>query len=250
MLPKRSDIFYGWFVVAGSAFLVFGVAGSQFSFGVFLKPMTEDFGWSRATLSLAFGTTFMLSGLLRPLAGYLADRYSPRLVALVGVALTGGMLLFLSMVGNLLQLYLIFAVMSLGITLATGPSLTKVVSAWFYSNRGVTLGLITGGGSVGAIILVPATSSFLVLFDWQEAYLFLGLLLLLLVLPVGYLLIRNRPEDMGLEPRGKPVDFSEQVDGAPGGAGKIIAPDATFGEAIRTPSSGGSPSDISSEGTR
>ena len=234
MLLRRSDIFYGWFVVAGSAFVVFGVAGSLFSFGVFLKPMTEDFGWSRATLSLAFGTTFMLSGLLRPVAGYLADRYNPRMVALSGVVVTGGTLLFVPMVGNLVQLYLVFAVMSLGITLATGPSLTKVVSAWFYSNRGVTLGLIMGGGSVGAIILVPATSSFLVLFDWEQAYLFLGLLLLLLVLPVGYLLIRNRPQDMGLQPQGEPVDVSEQVDGAPGGAGKIIAPDATFGGAIRT----------------
>ena len=234
MLLRRSNIFYGWFVVAGGALVVFGVAGSQFSFGVFLKPMTEDFGRSRATLSLAFGTTFLLSGLLRPVAGYLADRYSPRLVALSGVVVTGGTLLFLPIVGNLVQLYLIFAVMSLGITLASGPSLTKVVSAWFYSHRGVTLGLISGGGSVGAIILVPATSSFLVLFDWQEAYLFLGVLLLLLVLPVGYLLIRNRPQDMGLQPQGGPVDISEQFDGAPGGAGKIIAPDATFGGAIRT----------------
>ena len=51
MLPNR-NIFYGWFVVFGSAFVVFGISGAQFSFGVFLKPMTDDFGWSRATLSL------------------------------------------------------------------------------------------------------------------------------------------------------------------------------------------------------
>ena len=62
-------IFYGWFVVAGCVLLTFGIAGGQFSFGVFLKPMTDDFGWSRASMSLAFAVTFMLSGLLRPLAG-------------------------------------------------------------------------------------------------------------------------------------------------------------------------------------
>ena len=78
MVLTRSKVFYGWLVVAGSALVVFGVSGSQFSFGVFLKPMTEEFGWSRTTLSLAFGTTFMLSGLLRPAAGYLADRFNPR----------------------------------------------------------------------------------------------------------------------------------------------------------------------------
>ena len=234
MAPKRKTLFYGWFVVLGSALVVFGVAGSQFSFGVFLKPMTEDFGWSRATLSLAFGTTFMLSGLFRPVAGYLADRYDPKHVALSGVVLMGAMLLLIPLVGNLVQLYVIFSVMSVGITLGAGPSLTKVVSAWFYRNRGVTLGLTTGGGSVGAIILVPAASTFLVLFRWQEAYLFLGLLLLLLIFPVGFLLIKNRPQDMGLEPQGEPAAPGDRADEASLHPGEMSWRDASFGEAIRS----------------
>ena len=131
MFLTRSKIFYGWFVVAGSVLVVFGVAGSQFSFGVFLKPMTDEFGWSRASLSLAFGVTFMLSGLLRPLAGYLADRYSPKMVALAGVALLGVMLLMLPLINNLAHLYLIFSIMALGITLGTGSSMAKIASAWF-----------------------------------------------------------------------------------------------------------------------
>ena len=209
---------------------MFGVAGSQFSFGVFLTPMTEEFGWTRATLSLAFGVTFMLSGLLRPVAGYLADRYSPRMIAFSGVALTGAMLLLLPLISTLLHLYLIFAVMSIGITLGTGSALTKIVSAWFYRNRGVTLGLITGGASAGAMILVPAASLFLVAFDWQEAYLFLGLLLLVLVLPAAYLLIKNRPQDVGLRPLGDPISPAAQADGT-----LAVGRDATVREAFRTP---------------
>ena len=235
MTRKPSNIFFGWFVVAGSGLVTFGVAGSQFSFGVFLKPMTEEFEWSRATLSLAFGTTFMLSGLLRPVAGYLSDRYSPRMVALAGVALTGSMLLLLPLIGNLVHLYLIFAVMSLGITLGTGPSLTKIVSGWFYKNRGVTLSLITGGGSVGAIILVPAASAFLVVFDWKEAYLFLGVLLLLFILPTGIFLIRNRPEDMGLEPQRDQVSEAAQAGSASEIPRQLVIQDSTFGQALRTP---------------
>ena len=72
------NTYFGWFVVAGCVLVSFGVAGGQFSLGVFLKPMTEEFGWSRGSLSLAFALTFMISVLLRPLAGYLADRYSPK----------------------------------------------------------------------------------------------------------------------------------------------------------------------------
>jgi sugar phosphate permease len=233
-LPSR-NIFYGWFVVFGCAFVVFGVAGGQFSFGVFLKPMTEDFGWSRATLSLAFGVTFMISGLLRPLAGYLADRYSAKWAALCGVVVMGVMLLLLPLVDNLFHLYLIFGVMSIGITLGTGPILTKVVSEWFLVRRGLTMGLVSGAGSFGAMILVPASSVFLVLFDWQQAYLFLGLLLLVLVLPVGAYFIRDRPQDMGLEPYGDPK-WSGSPAGSEGDDHPVIVfRDATFREALCTP---------------
>ncbi len=229
-LLKRSNIFYGWFVVIGGGLVTMGMSGTQFSFGVFLKPMTEEFEWSRATLSLAFGTTFMLSGLLRPLAGFMADRYNPKVVALSGVLLMGVMLLLLPFIRNLAHLYLIFGVMSIGLTLGTGSALTKIVSAWFYTNRGVTLGLIAGGGSVGAIILVPAASSFLVFFDWREAYVFLGVLLLAVILPAGFLLIKNRPEDVGVEPR-RPA---ESTTASATGVVVETVPDATFGEAIRT----------------
>ena len=181
MILRRSKIYYGWFVILGCALLVFGISGGQFSFGVFLKPMTEDFGWSRATLSLAFGVTFMLSGLLRPVAGYLADRYSPKTAAVSGALIMGVMLLMLPLIGNLAQLYLVFAIMSIGITLGTGPILTKVVSSWFLQRRGVTIGLVNGAASLGGMILVPASATFLVLFDWREAYLFLGLLLVILI---------------------------------------------------------------------
>ena len=233
-LPSR-NIFYGWFVVFGSAFVVFGVAGGQFSFGVFLKPMTEDFGWSRATLSLAFGVTFMISGLLRPAAGYLADRYSAKWAALVGVVIMGVMLLLLPLVDNLFQLYLIFGVMSIGITLGTGPILTKVVSEWFLVRRGLTMGLVGGAGSFGAMILVPASSVFLVLFDWQQAYLFLGLLLLVLVFPIGAYLIRDRPQDMGLKPYGDPPRSASPAGTDDDGHPAVVFRDATFREALRTP---------------
>ena len=229
------NTYFGWFVVAGCVLVSFGVAGGQFSFGLFLKPMTEEFGWSRGSLSLAFALTFMLSGLLRPVAGYLADRYSSKTAVLSGVAVMGAILLLIPFINSLAQLYALFAVMSIGITLGTGPILTKIVSGWFYTRRGLTLGLVSGAGSFGAMILVPAASLFLVMFDWKEAYWFLALLLLLLVLPAGFLLIRNRPQDMGLEPQGASDGkmFHDSTTGS--GAEKLLGRDATFREALRTP---------------
>jgi len=220
--------YYGWFVVAGCALVSFGVAGGQFSFGVFLKPMTDEFGWSRGSLSLAFALTFMISGLLRPLAGYFADRYSPKLAVLTGVTVMGTILLFIPFINNLAQLYALFAIMSIGITLGTGPILTKIVSGWFQTRRGLTLGLVSGASSAGAMVLVPAASLFLVLFNWKEAYWFLALLLLVVILPAGYLLIRNRPQDMGLEPYGASAGGSGR--GRAGGSDdeKLLGRDATL----------------------
>jgi sugar phosphate permease len=235
MILRHTNIYYGWFVVIGSALLVFGITGGQFSFGVFLKPMTEEFGWSRATLSLAFGVTFMISGLLRPVAGYIADRYSPKTAAISGALIMGVMLLVLPLIGNLAQLYLVFAVMSVGITLGTGPILTKVVSSWFLHRRGLTIGLVNGASSVGGMILVPAATTFLVLFDWREAYLFLGLLLVILIAPLGFLFIRNRPEEMGLQPQGAPPSSGSKEHPDGGGQLTMFGRDATFREALGTP---------------
>ena len=235
MQLTRGKIYYGWFVVASVVAVTFGISGAEFSFGVFLKPMTEDFGWTRATLSLAFAITFMLSGLLRPLAGYIADRYSPKAAALSGVVVMGAMLLLVPLIQNLIHLYVLFTIMAIGVTLGMGPVLTKVVSSWFYSNRGVTLGLVSGASSLGGMVLVPGSSLFLVLSDWKQAYWFLGLLLLIVVTPIGMLLIKNRPEDVGLQPRGKPDEIRE-VNGTT--SGDFVTPlgrDATFREAVGSP---------------
>jgi sugar phosphate permease len=232
MTEKANRTFYGWFVVMGCSLVALGTAGTQFSFGVFLQPMTEEFGWSRGTLSLAFGITFMLSGLMRPLAGYLADRYSPKLVVLSGVTLLGIMLFIVPSVRTLAQLYAVFSVMSIGLTMGVGPILTKVISAWFYARRGLTLSIYSSAGSFGALVLVPTASLFLILFDWRDAYYFLGALALLVILPIGLIFIRNSPQDMGLEPLGDTSDLGRR--GGDGGEDStpIFGRDATFKEAL------------------
>ena len=232
MAEKSGGTFYGWYVVMGCSLVALGTAGTQFSFGVFLHPMTEEFGWSRGTLSLAFGITFMLSGLMRPLAGYLADRYSPKLVALSGVALLGVMLFIVPSVQTLAQLYAVFAVMSIGLTMGVGPILTKVISAWFYARRGLTLGLYSSAGSFGALVLVPTASIFLILFDWRDAYYFLGGLCLLVILPVGVIFIRNNPEEMGLEPLGNTSDLGRRQGAGGEDATLIFGREATFKDAL------------------
>ena len=143
--------------------------------------------------------------------------------------------MLIPLISNLAQLYLLFGIMAIGITLGMGPILTKVVSSWFYQRRGLTLGLVSGAGSFGAMILVPGASLFLVLADWKQAYWFLGLLLLVFILPIGFLLIKNRPEDMGLEPRGADHGSVKGFGGGSAGPESLLGRDATLREALQSP---------------
>ena len=146
----------------------------------------------------------------------------------------GTMLLLIPFIQNLVQLYVLFAIMSVGLTLGSGPILTKIVSAWFQSKRGLTLSVVSAAGSLGAVILVPATSLFLVLSDWKEAYWFLAILLLVLILPIGMVLIRNRPEEVGLKAFGENGDELAGKLRSTNKVGVILGRDATFLEALRT----------------
>ncbi len=76
---------YGWIVVLGTALILFGGAGSRFSFGVFLRPVTEEFEWSRASMAGALAIAGLATGALRPAAGMLADRYDPKRIVAIGV---------------------------------------------------------------------------------------------------------------------------------------------------------------------
>ena len=91
--------------------MLFGGAGSRFSFGVFLKPVTEEFDWSRGSLAGALAIAGLATGALRPVAGLLADKYDPKIIASIGV-LIGGLALFaMSQVQELWQVYVTFIVM-------------------------------------------------------------------------------------------------------------------------------------------
>ena len=99
--------------------MLFGGAGSRFSFGVFLKPVTEEFDWSRGSLAGALAIAGLATGALRPVAGMLADRYDPKKIAASGVLVGGLALAGMSLVQDLWHVYVLFVIMGIGGTLAS-----------------------------------------------------------------------------------------------------------------------------------
>ena len=209
--------------------MLFGGAGSRFSFGVFLKPVTEEFDWSRASLAGALAIAGLATAALRPLAGWLADKYDPKRVAVTGVLMGGLALAGMSSVRELWHVYVLFLITGTGFTLASPAAVTKIVAAWFTRRRALAMSVAGTGSAMGETAMVPIAALSVVFIGWREGYLILGGILLFLILPLVLLLLKSRPGkgQHADEPNGSDTmnNYSESTDPDKG---------MSFGQACRT----------------
>jgi len=191
-------------VVFASGGIIFLTGGTFFyGFGTLITPMTKEFGWSRAAIAGAFSLRTELGGVGAPVAGYLVDRMGPRRLVLVGVFLVGTGFVLLSRVQEVWHLYAVAAFIAIGMSATAGPVAMTAVAHWFQKKRGRALALMTvGGGSSGLMVVVLA--SLIAAFDWRMALLIMGLIQWAVCIPLA-LIVRNRPQDLGLLPDGEPA---------------------------------------------
>lgn len=184
-------------------------AFSQVSFfnpvlGVFVQPLSEEFGWSRATIAAAITIGSVGGAIVSPLIGPLLDRGASRLMIAAGGALMGVCLLAVAFTPSVWWFYLFFSV---GRTTAIGITslgVSVVVSNWFVRNRGVALG-ITLLGSRAAMALLPLSAQLVILaVSWRAAWGMLGVMVLCVAVLPSLRFLRHRPEEMGLLPDGLP----------------------------------------------
>ena len=200
----RRRPFYGWYVV-GVEFLVgfFRVGYTGFLFGVFLKPMAEEFGWSRATVTGAVTLGTLVAGTVGYLFGRTLDRSGPRAMV-AGAAVVMG-LSFLALAGtqSVLWYYLAYAVGRAVAQSALGePMVAAVVAKWFVRLRGRAIAIASTGGPLGGALLAVVTERVIAAAGWRVAWATFGGYALLLVAPAALLLLRRSPEDLGLRPDG------------------------------------------------
>lgn len=173
-----------------------------YSFGIFLRPLTIEFDWDRGALSAAFSMMMLINGGLAILAGRLADRYGPRLLLTVNGLLTGAGFLLMSRVSSLGQVYLIWGLL-VGIAFSCGfIPVTSAIARWFIKKRGIALGLTVAGYGLGGII-APTLSQWLISsYGWRQAYVILGLVILIIVIPLAQFMQHN-PQRTGFKPYGE-----------------------------------------------
>jgi MFS family permease len=232
----RLPFFYGWVIVA-VAFVTMGVGvNARTAFSLFFPPILDEFGWERGVTAGAFSFGFLVSAVLTPSLGRLMDRRGPRVVMELGVGLVAAGLMLATLVRQPWQLYATLGVMVGGGSVClsyTGQSL--FLPNWFVRRRGLAMSVAFSGVGVGSIILLPWLQYLIGRSGWRAACWAMGILVLLLLAPLN-LLLRRRPEEMGLEPDGDAVPR----DAAAGGrAANVMDPvwaavDWTLGRAIRT----------------
>ncbi|GIT13813.1 MAG: hypothetical protein CM1200mP35_06330 [Chloroflexota bacterium] len=200
---SHTPIFFGWYIVATCFFIAFLTVGVRNAFGIFVIPMSEEFGWTRTTISLAAASGFLINGITQPFLGHLFDRIGGRRVIIVGLILIGICTLLLSLTFHILFMLVVFSFFLS--TALSGPSLTNtmaLISKWFKRRRATAVAINTVGTSTGGLILVPFAMYFLQATGWRMTWLVLGLLILLLAVPLSIAFIRENPEALGLLPDG------------------------------------------------
>lgn len=198
----RRSFHYGW-LVAGLTFLTLLIAaGIRSAPGVFIVPLEHEFGWTRATISLAISVNLVLYGLIGPFAATIMEHIGIRrtmMFSLLFVAIGVGLTTLMSAPWQLVLLWGVVVGCGTGMTaLILG---TVVVNRWFAEHRGLILGVLTASTATGQLVFLPLLASVVERFGWRFAVLIVAGAALL-VIPLIALLMRNRPAEVGLRPFG------------------------------------------------
>src|SRR5919108_4526603 len=206
-------IFYGWWMVLVTAIaLTAGPILVASTFGIFVKPLAEAFGWSRSAISLGFSIIAGFASLAAPVVGLFADRFGPRKVILWAALLFGsGLLSFVFLSASIWHFYGLYLFTALGgIGLTTIPYATAI-SRWFMRQRGLALGFMGVGVFVGGMYAPPLVTYVIIHWGWRWAYVTLGLLAWSIILPVIGLFLVESPQQLGLRPDGEVKDTKSPV---------------------------------------
>jgi MFS family permease len=190
----------GWRVAGAASVGVFVSFASLlvYTFGVLLKPLAEEFAWSRESVSAAFGIAAMTVAVCSPPLGYLFDRVAPRRIIVPCLVVFGGAFASLSLLTpRLWHLYAVFFVLGVVGNGTAQMAYSRAVSSWFDARRGTALAVVMSGGAVGAIVLPPAADALIRTVGWRQACIVLGALVLVVGVPIVSRFIRERPVARG-----------------------------------------------------
>jgi MFS family permease len=205
----KPRFFYGYIILILSFAISLIIFGIYFSIGIFLKPMLNEFGWTRTMVSGSVSVSWLVSGVLGIVMGGLNDRVGPRFVVLIcGLSFGIGCLL-MSQISTIWHIYLFY-----GILIGAGTSLPiplmSTLSRWFVKRRTIITGIYLLGSGIGGILVPPLASWLTLNYDWRLSYIIMGGLLILVILTTSHFLKRD-PSQMHQLPDGNTIVIEKET---------------------------------------
>ena len=237
----RKKIFYGWWIVLATHLIcMIGYGTWLYSFGVFFKPMSAEFGWTRAMTAGAYSLRSIEGGIASPVVGWAVDKYGSRGVIVVGAIVSGGAFALMPLVDSLLGFYLVYGILlSAGMSAMLYLPAWTVIAKWFKRRLSLAMALLAVGAGFGGLICAPASAFLIEHYGWRSAFVVLGVVIWIVAIPLA-LVVRNSPAEMGLAPDGDPLTGEgpekEDSSSSPGGsAPESAAPaDYTLKQALKS----------------
>jgi len=230
----RLPFFYGWLLMAVSFVTMAVGVNARTAFSLLYPPILNEFGWDRGVTAGIFSFGFLVSALITPFVGRLIDHRGPLVVVEAGIIVMGAGLLLATFAREPWQLYLSLGAMcGGGVNCFTYTTQSTYLPNWFVRRRGLAISIAFSGVGIGSITILPWLQSRIETGGWRTGCWMLGILVLALLGPLN-LLLKRRPQDIGLEP-----DGARPVSATPAHASNIVdhawaAVDWTLGRALRT----------------
>ena len=212
------NVQYRWVIVAAGALMGCVAAGTMFSLAIFLQPIADATGWSRAGISMAMTINFLVMGPAGFMWGALTDKFGPLPVMLAGAILGGTGLAIASHATSLLEFQIVYGVI---VGLAAGSvfaPMMATVTGWFETQRSLAVSLVSAGMGVAPMVISPFAAWLLTQYDWRTAQFIIAILAWVVMIPMS-LLVRRAPAQKAAATGALPADD----DGM------------TVGQALRTP---------------
>ncbi|HUF54337.1 MAG TPA: MFS transporter [Dehalococcoidia bacterium] len=211
-----TGIYYGWIVLIASVVAMAVGSGISFwSFGLYVDPLESDFGWSRAEVSAGISVSLGIGALSGPLIGRWIDSSGPRVVIIAGAFASSATFLLLATTTELWQWFVYLSINTVARQMVFFLPFQALVSRWFERKRGLAVGILGSGFSFGGLAIVPLMAFVIDRLDWDGSFVFAAALTLALFLPMGLLVLRNDPADVGANMDGDTVADGETYTPAP-----------------------------------
>lgn len=212
-MMNKEKVFWGWYIVAGSFFVMAINYGARYCFGVFVKPLSLEHGWSRSVISMAATINMLVYSVGAIFVGRMLDRVAPRWIITFGAIIAATGYILTGFINTPLSFYLTYGLLvglgaaGLGVVVCSSS-----VGKWFIKKRGIALGIATMGIGFGTVLLTPLAGYISKYFSWRIGLIILGVIICIIGILISQTLMRKtQPEAYGLLPDGDKMALPAQM---------------------------------------